>query len=628
MEIAVKGRAGDLEAFRTFLEADQPFLVVSGPGGVGKTRFLLEAGVLASSSWQVLWGNLATMENPDWFPAIVPEQPTLLLVDDPEDEKVLQLLVEQVGGTRTSKWKVVVAVRSPKDSVIEFIHHPRMNKRRTELPLLPLDASAAREVCLALFEAAPSLRFQADSWKELAIRKIASLSRYKDRHLPVWMVMCVHVLQQHQDLGRLPETSADFAAAYLKEAYGAQSDYKPEKIETLVRWIALLGAVNREDQSVLDFLSRRSGFEDQGDLKRCLKSLVRRQVLIQWGAWDRQIELKPDVIRDHVLSTWLIEDDGFGQNPLRPAKVAKDLAVELAEKVRDGEMDRTNRKILRSLARTEWIERNAENTVELLDPFFEALRGHLPQMKARARQSAAEILVDIAVPRPSEVLAVVKYLREQPCAPEVTVRALLEGFEGVLDRVKNQVRLGDLPAIDADQARFLVVQSYLATTWTVSDALTSAAGRIVCLEGKGEDRGHPPKLWEHVTKDNKRTSAPLHRMTQDCFGWPIAISYALRNHFIHGAEQSECPELFEGPSGQCDFRISESAWQWLQKYVDTKYMVKRSQTRAPEPWPWPQDDLRKLLDICHREMDDVLGILVATACSALETQTRHFLSSA
>ncbi len=420
MDIAVKGRADDLEKFRTFLEADQPFLVVSGPGGVGKTRFLLEAGVLSSSSWQVLWGNLAAMENPDWFPAIIPEQPTLLLVDDPEDEKVLQLLVEQVGGTRTSKWKVVVAVRSPKDSVIEFLHHPRMNKRRTELPLLPLDASAAREVCLALFEAAPSLRSQADSWKDLAIRKIASLSRYKDGHLPVWMVMCVHVLQQHQELSRLPETSTDFAAAYLKEAYVAQGDYKPEKVETLVRWIALLGAVNREDQSVLDFLSRRSGFEDQGDLKRCLKSLVRRQVLVQWGAWDRQIELKPDVIRDHVLRIWLIEDDGFGQHSVHPAKVAKDLAVELAQKVRDGEMDRTNRKILRSLARTEWIERNPEKEVELLDPFFKALCGHLPQMKARARQSAVEILVDIAVPRPSEVLAVVKYLREQPCEPEVT----------------------------------------------------------------------------------------------------------------------------------------------------------------------------------------------------------------
>ena len=70
-----------------------------------------------------------------------------------------------------------------------------------------------------------------------------------------------------------------------------------------------------------------------------------------------------------------------------------------------------------------------------------------------------------------------------------TVRALLEGFEAVLDRVKNQVILGDLPAIDADQARFLVVQSYLAATWTVSDGLTSAAGRIRLPRRQGRGQG-------------------------------------------------------------------------------------------------------------------------------------------
>ncbi|MGD0043205.1 MAG: hypothetical protein ABSE84_22855, partial [Isosphaeraceae bacterium] len=66
----------------------------------------------ASTSWQVLWGDIAAMERGDWFSTIIPEQPTLLLIDDPEDEKVLRLLVGQVGGAgaRTNKWKVAVTV--------------------------------------------------------------------------------------------------------------------------------------------------------------------------------------------------------------------------------------------------------------------------------------------------------------------------------------------------------------------------------------------------------------------------------------------------------------------------------------------------------------------------------------
>ncbi|MGD0043207.1 MAG: hypothetical protein ABSE84_22865, partial [Isosphaeraceae bacterium] len=111
-----------------------------------------------------------------------------------------------------------------------------MDKRKAELPLQPLDESAARAACLALLDAVPDLRTRDDSWKELAVKKIASLSRSEQRHLPVWIVMSVHVLQKDQDLGRLPEESARLAALYLKEAYAAQG-YDPKKVNTLVRWI-------------------------------------------------------------------------------------------------------------------------------------------------------------------------------------------------------------------------------------------------------------------------------------------------------------------------------------------------------------------------------------------------------
>jgi hypothetical protein len=420
VEVGLKGREEDLEKFADFLGSkSSSFLVISGPGGVGKTRFLLEAGFQASTSWQVLWGDIAAMERGDWFSTIIPEQPTLLLIDDPEDEKVLRLLVGQVGGAgaRTNKWKVAVTVRSPKDAVIDYLRRPEMDKRKAELPLQPLDESAARAACLALLDAVPDLRTRDDSWKELAVKKIASLSRSEQRHLPVWIVMSVHVLQKDQDLGRLPEESARLAALYLKEAYAAQG-YDPKKVNTLVRWIALLGVVNVEDQNSLDLLRRRIEFTDHEDLMACLKSLVRRQVLVQGGAWNRRIQLKPDVLRDHVLRTWLISDDKCGANPIRPTSQAEQLCKELAGKLKQGSIDGMDRAILRSLARTEWIARHTSCKVDLLAPFFEALLTGIPEMSATARRLAAEVLVEIGVPRPGDVAKVARQLRELPCEPE------------------------------------------------------------------------------------------------------------------------------------------------------------------------------------------------------------------
>ena len=43
-------------------------------------------------------------------------------------------------------------------------------------------------------------------------------------------------------------------------------------------------------------------------------------------------------------------------------------------------------------------------------------------------------------------------------------------------------------------------------------------------------------------------------------------------------------------------------------------------------WPQsPQDDLIKLLDICERELDDALGILLGSACGMLKVHLGFML---
>ena len=79
-----------MKKLRNFLQSEHLFLVVHGAGGVGKTRFVVEAGALIAGEgqWQVLWANVETMTaSAIWFDGVVPERPTLLLVGGcPETE--------------------------------------------------------------------------------------------------------------------------------------------------------------------------------------------------------------------------------------------------------------------------------------------------------------------------------------------------------------------------------------------------------------------------------------------------------------------------------------------------------------------------------------------------------------
>jgi hypothetical protein len=125
LDACYQGREKEFEQYKNFLLNDsKKILVIHGPGGIGKTRFLLEGAKTQAlpDGWQVLWANVATMrKNPSWYMGLIPELPTLLLIDDPDDTEVLKELVEQISGGRAKTWKVAIAVRSPNDPVLKYL---------------------------------------------------------------------------------------------------------------------------------------------------------------------------------------------------------------------------------------------------------------------------------------------------------------------------------------------------------------------------------------------------------------------------------------------------------------------------------------------------------------------------
>jgi len=131
--------------------------VVHGVGGIGKTRLLIEAceEIAVEGSWQVLWANTETMlSSGTWFEGIVPERPTLLVVDDLRDERLLRVITEQLLG-RAARWKIAVVVRSPKDPALRLLSRRGLERYVWELFVDALTSESAEKMCADLLSVGP-----------------------------------------------------------------------------------------------------------------------------------------------------------------------------------------------------------------------------------------------------------------------------------------------------------------------------------------------------------------------------------------------------------------------------------------------------------------------------------------
>jgi hypothetical protein len=405
------GRAQQQVDVDAFLTSHELFLVVHGPGGIGKSRFLLEVGerLLDTNAWQILWANIATLSaGTSWFDAVVPERPTILLVDEPDTEQVLKLLSEQLGGRvgRASKWKVIVSVRSPKDPVLHFLSGAKLKQRVRWLLLGELSSDAAQTMCRNLLSTGP-LATQAANLREHAIKTL--VDRFARQ--PIWLTLAVHLLETYGDINRIPETASELADLYLEEITGQARAGDPDTIRACLRWVALIGTVNRESDSIVQLIADQTGVKDATALRGLLNRLVERRALVQRGARSRLVELKPDVLRDHLLTSWLIVNVGYGNSPNQPSSDVVALLAPIVNAIEKGGLSDVGRAILGSIARTELLFRSSDKPVALLDPFFKEVTRAISNMSAGGRIALTGVLPDIARLRVRDVVELVGALR-------------------------------------------------------------------------------------------------------------------------------------------------------------------------------------------------------------------------
>lgn len=197
--------------------------------------------------------------------------------------------------------------------------------------------------------------------------------------------------------------------------------------------------------------------------------------------------------------------------------------------------------------------------------------------------------------------------------------AAREAARALLEKLELQVDQNDSVPYGAGRAKFqtvrlLGVQAYLAAQWSLADRLVGVSGHVLCIRNTTQDPRNAPHLVTHFVGGNgpeKRTAAIAFHSLRQSFGWPIAISYALRNHFLHDGAGGD---FFEGPTAASAFKISARGWSRIEDRVK-EYNVTSAHSRSGGAWlPTAGDDLRTVLDACAPEIDEALGVLVGSAC--------------
>ena len=202
-------------------------------------------------------------------------------------------------------------------------------------------------------------------------------------------------------------------------------------------------------------------------------------------------------------------------------------------------------------------------------------------------------------------------------AREVARRGL-DNLEAGAD-ADDKVRFG-VGQVKFQYARLLGVQAYLAANWSLADGIAAMAGRAICTPSAASNEASPAQLSSTFVGDKrkKEVATSIFESIHRIFGWPIGISYALRNHFLHdGVAQVKGANFFHGTNAASAFRISDAGW----KYIEDKardYKVATTNHRVAAGWlATPKDDLRAVLDVCESQVDDALGILAGTAAKTV-----------
>ena len=297
---SIEGRSEELARFSDFINnQDKKILCVHGPGGVGKTRFAIEAALQSNKAgYDIFWANVATMKaSNNWFQSIVAGRKSLLIIDEPTDEESIKILLEQTYNSRLFNWKFVIITRTAKDYILRPLNHHISQKVAEPIEIKPLSSEESEKLFRALIEKSDKLKEYINTEP---VNKLCMAIFKTSDGFPMWIATAVKLLEDTGNINKLPKDPFDLAKQYLNEfLLSPPESLNKNQFSEYLKVIAILQPINIvDDPNLYDFFKSLLENSTEAKLEDVFNILQRKKFASKRG---RLLEIKPDVIRDYII---------------------------------------------------------------------------------------------------------------------------------------------------------------------------------------------------------------------------------------------------------------------------------------------------------------------------------------
>lgn len=311
-DIECVGRENELREFDEFLSSDKKIWAVSGPGGMGKSRFLLEcAKRVDRNNRNVFFGIPQVMKaSSSWIKRLVFEHPSILFIDELSDLGLLKMIIS-VLSSEAKKWKVIFSERNADAQTIKELNLPRYESFRKDTSGLSRlnyqNRKLFSERLLDVVETSRNIKFKD---KE----KVAHVICTTSQGIPLWICLSLKsILQNNGSIGDDFEKNAvTLYEKYTESIIPNLDDNLISKVQydAILKWCSLYKELSLKQAKLIDFICLKANV-DKPILVKTFQVMTRNGLMQNYGYENKTYSICPDVIREYILKDRLLFDQNL-----------------------------------------------------------------------------------------------------------------------------------------------------------------------------------------------------------------------------------------------------------------------------------------------------------------------------